>query len=1271
MKDYAKFFVTSSLLLWILTVSIAGAYANPDNSITGDIIDCTDNNYVFCDGFDDASFNNTKWHQQGIACTQGGGLISCPQTNSGSDAGSLYWMPTYKTWSNSDSFCVEWSMNTTTTSSSSEAFGIGLAGWSGGGGNPGKIADTFAANEFDTRINAGSNTKLNDQFPKALYKYQVCHNSSNFNMSWFSYNGSTDSQIANQSRINSPSFETGSGWWVLNYQNTYANYYYVTAWNGSKSDAPYLVVPPVVIPISNSSWNITTDNVITGALAWNNGSYVNITSDLLAFTVSASENTNMSCSIGNDLNYTSMVALSPDYKAATTDTTSHAYVVADDIPLGDSCLFCSFIRSDGTGELENSTSGCLQIVRSDIPASIQATIFPSINFSFASTSFVTAQFETFNTTRQQNVTILSAMNIEKVSLPVLTRTITGRIIIDGNIVRDENLRTVTNPGATGSAGFSPTLINIPGGKHNITIQFRSTGVGSINIDNLDTMLLFSLDAKDNDTVNMYVENFKGSHLSPGTTNITAWNSPKYTFSKSFIIQRILATKAISGATNITYYNKAFNGIDTSPFFERSISANTIGSMEVSWMDSAHIANHTYDIFGKADSSTIVNISINGSAFVMDDRDSNNHLINSIYLQDPSTNDTAIRTITSSSNLVNGSMIMQEGDSIFMSFSVSLVSNTGSQEVTITIGDNNSCKNQKQRTFSSSGEVGNIFLYALCSGYSHGENVTLFADIELSGGETVDIQDESLIAGEAMLADIASIPSPPVPNQITNPDAFSTVAGIDTIDWFFFSDPDDDITGYEVRLQEYSINESLNDTVGIWRFEEGGGSVAIDSSPNGINGIIDGATSVPSRGNNTGQYALDFDGVNDQVIIPDNDLLTFSVNNATDTPFTIGMWVNMTDATFFRVMSKRQSNTVIEWSFFTAGDDTLRISIADGDNNNRRGRNTAAVTAYEGKRTHFAATYSGNGLSSGLKIYINGVASDITDDNGGTYVAMHNTIANVTIGNLQGSFADGLMDEIFITDTQLSQPQIQEIIDNGLIQFSGIEYSIANTSSTTNSAFINYSDFTLGQSYFINVTGKDATGLQGSSYAPITIGSPIIDILLISPQNNSVIMNNNISFLYNISRDSECNLYINNTLNATQQALSNITNYVSTKITTNSTYLWNVSCSDTSDFSGSSSTYVFRTSLTDENLGLINFIFAKCPDTSLELALFIFIAVVALILLGIGYYFNLGLMTFSGALILFMQSISIMFCHFLIGGVFFGGTLVCMIWGSYLMMTGRF
>jgi hypothetical protein len=191
------------------------------------------------------------------------------------------------------------------------------------------------------------------------------------------------------------------------------------------------------------------------------------------------------------------------------------------------------------------------------------------------------------------------------------------------------------------------------------------------------------------------------------------------------------------------------------------------------------------------------------------------------------------------------------------------------------------------------------------------------------------------------------------------------------------------------------------------------------------------TDVPTIPFSTKSIALD--GVDDFVNVTDADNLSFG-DGSSDSPFSISAWIKMNDATRFFVLSKGlvfSSN--YEYLLNTNASDKLALSLYDSSNNSRIGRlyNTP-LTSYENQWVHICSTYSGNGLSSGIKVYINGVRVDDTDSNSGTYVAMENGNRNLNIGRTEtGLYSNGKIDEVSVFNTELSQSDITSIYGGGV------------------------------------------------------------------------------------------------------------------------------------------------------------------------------------------------------------------------------------------------
>ena len=190
--------------------------------------------------------------------------------------------------------------------------------------------------------------------------------------------------------------------------------------------------------------------------------------------------------------------------------------------------------------------------------------------------------------------------------------------------------------------------------------------------------------------------------------------------------------------------------------------------------------------------------------------------------------------------------------------------------------------------------------------------------------------------------------------------------------------------------------------------------------------LTGTASTPSFSNTK---SIDLDGIDDYVDCGDNDNLSFG-NGTTDSPFSISAWVNMTDASKFRIISKYASSNQ-EYLLATDSTDKIVFTLYDDSKGGTISRKyNTALTSFECQWIHLAFTYSGNSLNSGLKIYLNGTQVDNLDNGTGSYTAMENTTQPLEIGKLTTSYANGLIDEVAIFNSELSASDISTIYGTG-------------------------------------------------------------------------------------------------------------------------------------------------------------------------------------------------------------------------------------------------
>ena len=369
------------------------------------------------------------------------------------------------------------------------------------------------------------------------------------------------------------------------------------------------------------------------------------------------------------------------------------------------------------------------------------------------------------------------------------------------------------------------------------------------------------------------------------------------------------------------------------------------------------------------------------------------------------------------------------------------------------------------------------------------------------------------------------------------------------------------TSYNISLPSYVI--------GYWRFEEGSGSIANDSSYLAQHGTIHGTANYNTSkdGNYTGDYSIEMDKNDDWIDIPDTNGHYSFGDNVKDVPFSMGAWIYMNDATGFRLLSKRI--IAMEYLFGTDGSDNLFVQLYDESTANYIGRKSTPITSHENEWIHVAMTYNGSGSSNGIDLYINGVIEDVSNSQAGSYIAMNDENIQLEIGSFNdgGVLSDGLIDEVFITDIALTQNQIIDIYNNGLYINTTFVNS-TNITTTYNGTQLNTStNYTLSCTptfdlnsiikYYINCNDINSTEQLinfDNDFTP-----PIIT--LIYPEENNRSWSQDINLTFTTNELTDCIIDNVNFLTI----IDNNTYYVYKETTLiNGFYTVNITCTDISN-----------------------------------------------------------------------------------------------------------
>ena len=212
-----------------------------------------------------------------------------------------------------------------------------------------------------------------------------------------------------------------------------------------------------------------------------------------------------------------------------------------------------------------------------------------------------------------------------------------------------------------------------------------------------------------------------------------------------------------------------------------------------------------------------------------------------------------------------------------------------------------------------------------------------------------------------------------------------------------------------------------DLVGYWKFDDGVGITATDSSGNGNDGTL---TNGPTW--TTGQVdgALSFDGSNDYVDCGNNASLDF------DTNLTISIWFNLTntidsdfvgkDVLISRATSASSSDN--DWSLAFNDDDNGRLRFGTfGDNIQTATASWIGGNWYQVSIVQISSTEG--------YVYVNGVEDNYNSDyNPGGINGVLNNILTIgrNIAPAETNYFNGLIDEVRVHNRALSAAEITEL-----------------------------------------------------------------------------------------------------------------------------------------------------------------------------------------------------------------------------------------------------
>jgi len=186
--------------------------------------------------------------------------------------------------------------------------------------------------------------------------------------------------------------------------------------------------------------------------------------------------------------------------------------------------------------------------------------------SFSSSTYVPCTSASFNVSSDVNVIILSSMNANKISGSV-ENVVYGRVLIDGAVIVEEKLRTLNVVNDEGSTGLVPVLFNASTGEHNISLELRATGDGTVDVNDIDMSLVQLRTTTGNDVRGQIS---RGNYQHSSTSFVPAFSWLINTSLNTPLIIVNKQTAQSTGSARVDYYYEHIGHGHVSPSWARQI-----------------------------------------------------------------------------------------------------------------------------------------------------------------------------------------------------------------------------------------------------------------------------------------------------------------------------------------------------------------------------------------------------------------------------------------------------------------------------------------------------------------------------------------------------------------------------------------------------------------------------------------------------------------------------------------------------------------------------
>ena len=248
---------------------------------------------------------------------------------------------------------------------------------------------------------------------------------------------------------------------------------------------------------------------------------------------------------------------------------------------------------------------------------------------------------------------------------------------------------------------------------------------------------------------------------------------------------------------------------------------------------------------------------------------------------------------------------------------------------------------------------------------------------------------------------------------------------------------------------------MNGLVGWWKFDEGSGLTAVDSSGQGHGGDLTGHAPTWTTGFRNESLAMSFNGSSQYADY--GNLVAYNFER-TDT-FSGAAWVYCTNisnlaSSIFAKSAMPNPNRGWVFNLFNRQSLTsvsLALSLVNADVTNIIEVTSPANSITQNRWYHVAFSYDGSSNAAGVKLYINGVLQTLTVNTNNLSQTMQSTIS-FTIGARDpaaiGQYFPGQIDDARLYSRVLTATEIHDLYLMGMGRVVYGENSVISNSKTS-------------------------------------------------------------------------------------------------------------------------------------------------------------------------------------------------------------------------------